>query len=77
MSISRSAVDCNSSSAASRLQPCWNSLAPLAESAQHIGNQQDHQDGAQPDAGAAAGTPAAMAVITAATAKNQDQKDDE
>jgi hypothetical protein len=49
----------------------------LAKPAQKVNNQEDHQDGAQPDAGAATGAPAAVTVIAATAAKNQYQKDNE
>src|ERR1700722_5857495 len=49
----------------------------LAKQAQHVGDQKNHQDGAESHAGASARAPAAMAVISSATSENQQQDNDE
>ena len=41
--------------------------------AQQVDYEEDQQDGAESDTGAATITPAAMAIISAATAQNQQQ----
>ena len=48
--------------------------APLAEQSQHPCDEKNDQDSAEPDARATARTPAAVAVIASATAKQQNEK---
>jgi hypothetical protein len=47
----------------------------LVENTQHIGYEENQQYGSEPDAGAATGTPATMAIVPAAATKNQQQND--
>ena len=49
----------------------------LAEPAQHVRHQQNYEYGSQPDAGPSTGTPAAMAVISATTAQQQHQNNNQ
>ena len=52
----------------------WRHLRPaLVDHTQHVGDQENDEDGAQPNAGASAGTPAAVSVVTSAHTKDQQQ----
>jgi hypothetical protein len=54
------------------------SQPPLsAKPAEQLGEEKDQQDCPQPYANPAAGTPAAMAVVSSAATKNQQQNNDE
>src|ERR1035441_1545818 len=49
----------------------------LVEKSQQIQHQQDHQNGAYPDASAAGCAPAAVAVVSSAAAEDQHQHNDQ